>query len=411
MAAAALNYLFYPVLGRFLEPAQFGEVQVLATVVVQLSLVFGLARIAIMSGVANAPSKAESDKLFQFSERLLLQLAFVMSALAIIAGPYIAKVLQYDSVWPLYILIPTLILNAVRSSRDAYARVAGRFGVASFTEISASLIKLLLASTFAAIGLGTIGVIFGMLAAYVASAVVMVVLTARWGLPLRLKRLLSFDVLRSLFTKGAVTGQGVLTLSVSAASLVVIVISTIQTVVAKAALAPSEAGLFAGISVIATIVFFATNSIAGVMLASVRAAQTRAHNMRVYGISALLTLGLCIGITAAFCLAPETAVRLLLGVKYVTASHLLPSLTIAMFALAGTNLIISYHIAMRDRHILPIALFVGSIVCTSLVLWHASAAQLAAAFMGSNLIAFVLCLFWTTFRLKKDVTREATKTD
>lgn len=401
MLAAGLNYLFYPVLGRFLSPAQFGEVQVLATLVVQSALVFGFARVAIISEIANAPTQAEERRLLHFSERLLLQLALVMTVLAIFTVPFVADLFKYESMVPLYVLIPTLALNALRSTRNGYARAKRRFGIAAMTDISASLIKLVLATLLAAAGLGTIGATIGLLGAYAVSAVVMVVITARWGLHFGMRGLWRLDALRLLFKKGQVTKKGALTLSVSAAAIIVTLLSSIDTVFSKASLAPEQAGLYAGISVISNIIFFATGSIAGVLLTSVKPAQARASNLHKYRTSVLLMTSLSAAIALVLCIFPEFVVHAMLGVKYVTASHLLPTLTMAMLAMAGTNLIISYHIAMRDKYILLLALVIGSIVCGSLSVWHTTAAQLAVSFMVSNLIAFVLCLGWTLYWHRK----------
>lgn len=409
MAAAGLNYLFYPVLGRFLSPAQFGEVQVLATLVVQSALVFGLARIAIMSEVANAADDAASRKLLHFSERLLLQLALVMTVIALVTVPFVADLFKYESMVPLYLLVPTLALNALRSTRNGYARAKRRFGIAAVTDISASFIKLVLATFLAAIGLGTIGATVGLLGAYIASAMVMVIITARWGLHFNLRGIWTFDALRSLFKKDGVTKKGAITLSISAAAIMVTLLSSIDTIFSKASLEPEQAGLYAGISVISNIIFFATGSIAGVLLTSVKLAQPRAGNIRTYRYSALLMGGIAAGVAVVFCFFPGFIVHLLLGVRYITASHLLPTLTIAMLAMAGTNLIISYHIAMRDKYILLLAIVTGSIICGSLIMWHATAGQLARSFMGSNLIAFTLCLGWTLFWHRKVYTSGSAK--
>lgn len=402
LVAAGLNYLFYPILGRFLSTTQFGEVQVLATLTVQAGLIFGLARIAVIGEVLQAKTKAATTQIVQFAERLLLQLSIVLTLLAIAAAPLLAHFLQLRSMVPLFIIMPSLACNALTASRDSYLRAQGKFGFSAVSQIVTAFTKLCIATLLAAFGLGTAGALLGLTAAYGIAALLIIVITARMGLKTSLKRMLSFDALVSVFKKGNVGKKGVRTLGVSAASLVVVVLSSIDTVTAKLVLQPAVAGLYTGISVVGNISLFATGSIAGVLLASTSRAKPYAQNIHKYKMSALFTLGIGGSIVLASVLLPQFIVRVMLGVTYTPLAHLLPTLAVAMLAMAGVNLIVSYHIAMRDTAVIAVAAAVALLVIGALVLQHDTPTQIAQSFLRGNLASLILCIGWTLYKHNRD---------
>lgn len=95
----------------------------------------------------------------------------------------------------------------------------------------------------------------------------------------------------------------------------------------------------------------------------------------------------------------------MLGSNYTSLSTLLPSLSIAMFAMAGIHLIISYHIAMRDVRILVVAGVVFAIVIGFLALGHATPQAIATSFLRANVLSLILCSGWTLYWHKKVLTQ------
>ena len=366
MFAAGLNYLFYPLIGRFLEPAQFGEVQVLMALAAQATLVFGLAKIILIGGVVNSKDDHEAARLLKFVEKILLEISIIVCVLALLAAPLLAHKFKFGSVVPLLIIIPTILATGLRTSRDGYARAKGHFGYSSVQEIAGALIKVILGTLLVSLGLGTIGAILGVTVATFIATSILVYLTIRLGARVDLSDLFKFKELRSLAQKGVMNKDRATTVAVAGTGLVLAVLSSIDTIFSKLSLTPEQAGLYSGISIVANTVFFVSGSVSGVLLASIKIANSFHHNLKMFVYSCSLTLLLSASVASVWASRPKSIVTLLLGQRYVEYAGLLPKVAFAMMFMALTGLIITYHIALRHKRIIGVGGLVLAVIVGSL---------------------------------------------
>jgi O-antigen/teichoic acid export membrane protein len=136
----------------------------------------------------------------------------------------------------------------------------------------------------------------------------------------------------------------------------VTVLYTFDTVIVKYLFEPETAGQYAAIAVIARIIFFATASIAGVLLPSVSLLNPPTENARILRRSLLLVLLIGGSGVAIMSVVPEFVISLLLGSKYLAFAHLLPELSVVLLLSSLVNLLVVYLIALRRFILIPIAL-------------------------------------------------------
>lgn len=364
IAVGVLNYLYYPVMGRLLSPTAFGEVQTLVSLFLQVAIflmVLGLVTIHI---VANYRSAVQRDAVVFEFEQLALVLSIVLLLVTILFQNQLKHFLQFRGTWPFILLMLALVASVPMTFRGAFLRGKQRFGQASLVNMFGAGGKLLFAATFVAVGAGTAGAIGGLVAAQVVASGIAAFWAHRSGLRrtggARLIRLPNIHILRPELPYGGL---------VLAGSLLVTLQYSIDIVVVKHYFDPHTAGLYAGVASVARIIFFLTASVALVLMPLVKLEAGAAHNRRLL-FKSLGLLGLAgVPALALFIGAPHIVVTSLMGTNYAGLTYLLPQLSVAIFTVSVTNLIVSYYLALRRYAVLP-SIIIGAVVTYGLLLTH-----------------------------------------
>jgi O-antigen/teichoic acid export membrane protein len=366
IAVGALNYLYYPVLGRMLAPSAFGEVQTLVSLFLQLGIFLSVLGLVTVNIVANYQDDAQRNALVLEFEKLAFIISLSLLALTIIFQSKLRDFLQFESAWPFVILMLSLVATVPFTFRGAFLRGKKRFGVSSIANILGAAGKLLFSVLLVAIGLGTAGAIGGL----VLAQTVATIYVAWWALKLGLTR----DRTR---TKRVLPNMKLLLpelrygLLVLVGSLVITLQYSLDIVIVKHYFDAHTAGLYAGVASVARILFFLTASIALVLMPSVRLHNSPEQNQKLLKKSLLLFAVLTIPTLLLFVGFPKLVVGLLMGSSYESMSHLLPSLGLAITVIAALNLFVSYYLALR-RYGIAIVMVVGGLATYGLMFWHHS---------------------------------------
>ena len=387
MAAAALNYLFYPVVGRILPPNQFGEVQVVIALSVQAASIFSIVRLIVVREVANA-DEATAIALTHRVQSYMRQISVILAGIGLLAAPLLAKSLQYRSVTPMILLVALVVLAVIRSPIDGYLRGRQYFSQSALADFANAGFKLILAALFALIGFGVKGVLIGVIVASLASYLFEVFAAYRAGFSRThsaSKERLTVPVIKFALKSLA---------SVGLASMSITILVGMDTVLAKRYFSPDTAGLYSGISIISNILFYATISVTGVLFSSVKRKQSEAANRRILYYSAgLVTLAGVVGLII-FAAVPNLIIKILLGERYLPLAHVLPYAGAAMLALSLTNLLMMYCIALDTKGV-GVVSFAGTLVVVICVLIsHSSIEKLAVSFCIGNLLMLIIATVW-----------------
>lgn len=364
VAVGALNYLYYPVLGRLLAPAAFGEVQTLVSLFLQIGIflsVFGLITVNI---VTNYQDEQKRNALVLEFEKLALSLSVVLVIAVVVLQGWLQRFLQFESSWPFIILAVAVAATVPVTFRSAFLRGQRKFGAASFTNIIASASKLVLSAACVVAGFGVAGAIGGIALAQAAAWGYAAWMAARLGLialPTAKKRALpDIRVLLPELKYG---------LLVLIASLVVTIQYSIDIIIVKHYFDAELAGLYAGIASVARIVFFLTASVAQVLMPSVSLTNAARANRRALALSLLLLSGIGLPALLVFWFAPHQVVGLLMGNDYQQLATLLPKLSLAVFIVSVVNVFVSYYLSLR-RWGIALVTVAGGLVTYALMIQH-----------------------------------------
>lgn len=340
LAVAALNYLFYLVLGHILTPADFGEVQALTSLFTQAAIFLTILTYVTIHVTVNVSDEQVRNQTLLGLERLAMIAGCALLALALIFVNQLRGFLRFTENWPFVALIAALALSIPLAFRMAFLRGQKQFFRASLTDGTGSLAKLLIAPVFVLLG----GRSFGAISALAISQMLSLAVGIVWarqagfhGFALGVSRL-HFDLLKPhLKHAGAVLlGAGGVTL-----------MQTLDIISIKHYFSATEAGLYAGVTTIAGIVYFLMAPITGVLITLVGSNQLTRQNQLRLKASLALMFALGGGALLVMSLYPEIIIKLLVGTKYLVAAHYLPRIGLAMLLLAAANALMMYHIALK----------------------------------------------------------------
>jgi O-antigen/teichoic acid export membrane protein len=389
VAVGALNYLYYPVLGRLLTPASFGEVQTLVSLFLQIAIflsVFGLVTINI---VANYTDQQKRDAIIAEFEKLALIIALAFFAMVVLFNGAFKSFLQFDSAWPFIILALAIVVTVPFTFKGAFLRGRQAFAAASIANITGAGAKLVCSAGLVLAGRGTAGAIGGIVIAQVIAWAY-----ASW----KAKQLGLKKSLRAAKTKlpdlrllAPELRYGLLVLI---GSFIITVQYSIDIVIVKHYFDAHTAGLYAGVASVARIIFFLTASISMVLMPAVKLTNTMAENRRVLLKSSMLLCAIGLPALAIFCLFPDQVVGLLMGNAYADMTHLLPLLSLTIFIVSLLNLFVTYYLSLRRYGIAAVTLIGGGVTYLLMFVNHRTLEDVISGLLIGSIAMLAALIAW-----------------
>jgi O-antigen/teichoic acid export membrane protein len=397
IGVGALNYLYYPILGRLLSPASFGEVQTLVSIFLQLNIFLTVLSLVIVNIVTNSSDDRQRNALVVEFERLALVVSFGALAASLFFQSQFQSFLQFESPWPFSLLALSMVISVPFILRGAVLRGKQRFGLMSAGNIIAAGAKIVFSTILVTVGLGTIGAMGGIVLAQAVACV----FVALWAFRLGFKgetgtkklRLPNMRLLLPELRFGAFVLLG---------SLAITLQYSLDIVVVKHYFDAHVAGLYAGVASVARIVFFITASVSQVLISSVKMNAAGKQNTALLLRSALLLAVLGLPALLMLVLMPSMVVKVLMGDAYVTMSHLLPRLSTAIFIVSILNLLSAYYLALR-RYGIAVVSSIGVGLTYFLILMHheSPGAVVNSLLIGSTAMLCLSVLWIVITKLKE----------
>lgn len=365
IAVGVLNYAYYPVVGRLMDPSSFGELQVIVSLFLQFTIFLNVLGMITVNIITNYADTDKAHRMIFEIEKLAAYLSLGLLIVSIAAGEFLRQQLKFDSALPFAALSVALLVSIPLTFRSAYARARKRFGVASMSQLIGSGVKIVFSALLVVAGLGVAGAIGGIILAQVAAFLYAARYAARVG-----------------FARPADTHYGTLpdikavlpelryTAVVFVGLLSVTLLMSMDVILVKYFFDAHTAGLYAGIATVARIIFFVAAPISQVLMPLVKTSQTDAKNNLLLLKSVGLTTGVS-GVALLVCMfAPELTVRLLMGAEYAQYADILPTLALVVFIISLVNLVVMYYLTLRRTMVVLVGI-IGIVVLLSFVMmWH-----------------------------------------
>jgi O-antigen/teichoic acid export membrane protein len=393
-----LNYLYYPILGRLMDPAEFGEVQTLVSLFLQFTILLNVLSMITVTIVTNYPDKKAAHTMIFELEKITAYLAFALLAISLIGGDFLQQQLQFSSSLPFVALALALIISVPLTFRSAYARSQKRFGITSASQLIGASIKIVFSAGLVVVGLGTLGAIAGI----VIAQLIAFLYAARWAGRLGFARPAgnhygTLPDLRAALPELKYAGL------VFAGLLSITLLMSIDIIVVKYFFDAETAGLYAGVATVARILFFLAAPIAQVLIPMITLRQTALQNRRLIGKSLALTAGVCLPVLGLCVIAPEFVVTLLMGDTYDRFASLLPVLATTVFMISVMNLLCMYFLALRKKAVVAISAAGFGISFLMMLVWHNEVRSIVFSMLAGATFMLIATGIYVATTAKKGV--------
>jgi O-antigen/teichoic acid export membrane protein len=319
-------------------------------------------------------------------EKLALVVSIVGFVIAIIAAPLLQRFFNFDSYIPFIVLALAIVVSVPSTFRSSYLRGKKYFGLTSMAGLVAAAAKLLFSAGLIWAGFGTVGAISGLVLAQLTSFAYAAIKARQVGFDQSLRK----DFFRLPDMKLIIPELKYAGL-VLVCSLTITALYSIDIIAVKHYFDAHTAGLYAGISTVARIVFFLTASTAAVLLPSVKISNTLAQNRAVLHKSLYLTASIGGVALLVFWAAPRLIISMLMGKDYLQYAQLLPRLSLVIFLVSLLNLIMLYFMALRHYAIAFIAIIGLAVTCGLVGMHHDSLQAIVDSMLyGSAALAAIL---------------------
>ncbi len=389
VAVGVLNYLFYPVVGRLLSPAAFGEVQAIFSLFLQLTIFLTVLSMTTVFIVANYKNAVSRNTAVLELEKLSVWTAIGLLIIALLAGSWLQSFFRFESPAPFAVLAILLAVSVPLTFRAAFLRGKKLFLASVISTIFSAAGRFVFAVPLVLIGLGSSGALAGV-ALGQAAALVYTVGKARTAGLTRPAGI-------GLFTKPSVSTlwpEIKYSLWVLAGSLALMLQLTVDALVVKHLFDAHTAGLYAGVVTVARIIFFLTVPVVAGLLPNVKINAPVAANRGQLFKSLVLCAVISLPLLAAMTVSPTLVVTLLMGHQYAPVAGLLPLLAFTTFIISGLNVVVSYFLALK-RYAYALLGIIGLAATFVLMFFHHGSLQaiVESLFVGS-LASVCLIAIW-----------------
>jgi O-antigen/teichoic acid export membrane protein len=379
---ALLNYLYYPVVGRLLSPADFGEVQAVVSFFLQTAVLMQVLGLVTLGIIKKYEDHSERAAVSSDLEWFALLGGAGLFVLTLAATPWLTRFLNFRSPLPFIIFACAIFVGIPSVFSNAYIQGNKRFAKLAWANIVGAGSKLIFSAALVIAGLRATGAVLGLALSQVVTVVYTYVLARPLGRPRIQPRrhLPSFALLRPELRYGVL---------VLATALTVNVVLSVDILAAKHYFPPTIAGLYAGIATVARSIFYLTAPLSAVLIASVSLQKPEVN-------SALLVRSLvlvsAIGGAALlfFTLFPRFTVAVMIGPRYTVFAAQLPRLALAIFILSLANILLYYHVSLRRALVAPVALVGLIAMVILLMLQHQTIPALVTSLIEGSTILLIL---------------------
>jgi O-antigen/teichoic acid export membrane protein len=382
MGINVVNYVYHLLMGRILGPVDYGVLASVFSLLYIISIVPQSASVTIVKFISSSKNGNERDHISYEVTQFVKKVALGGSILIIIASPVVAGFLNLPSVIPVLLVAPIFYYSIITTAHQAIMQgVLSFFGVVVTNAIS-SVGKLVLGLLLIYVGLNVSGAIFavglGVWLAYLAS-----IFFLRKKVSLVATAKSHFELSDFFMYSGPVLIQAFAFTS----------LFTIDLIIVKHFFNAYDAGVYAALSTLGKIIFFASSPVASVMFPIVARRHTNGESARNVLIISLVLTGLASGVfVAIYYYLPHLTVSMLYGSKYIGAENALPWMGMFIAIYSFCQLLVNYFLSVGRLKVayLPFVAALAQIVL--LTLFHSSLIEVIQISLAILSVMFVLLL-------------------
>ena len=307
MAINVVNYVYHVVMGRILGPVDYGVLASIFSLLYIISIAPLSTSVAIVKFISSAKNTKEVSVIYYGIKNFIFKVAIGSSIVVLILSFPVAKFLHIQNIWSVVFVVPILFFSLVTLVNQASLQGVLEFIGVVGPNLVSGIVKLLLGLVFVFMGwsvAGAVGAVaIGAIVAYLYSALLFKKIIKK-GKPGEFKL--------GPFLKYA--------FPVLLQALAFTSFFTVDVLLVKHFLPAFDAGLYAALSTLGKIIYFAATPIAGVMFPIVAGRHSKGESYKKVLLASLAaTVVISLLIVGVYGLFPQIAIGVLFGSKYLSA--------------------------------------------------------------------------------------------
>ncbi|MFC1626002.1 oligosaccharide flippase family protein [Patescibacteria group bacterium] len=376
MVANVVNYLYHLVMGRVLGPVDYGVLASLYSIMYLIGVVPLSASVSIVKFISSAKDQ-EVYSIYSSINIFVTKLAIIASVLFLICSPFIAGFLHITNMWTVVLLVPVLFFTLATLVNQATAQGLLKFAGTVIPTLFSSLTKFLLGIALVFMGWSVfgamVGVVFGIALAF---------LYSRWFV----RRLLKKNKIRLLSLKPFIAYS----FPVLIQALAFTSLFTVDVILVKHFFSPHDAGIYAALSTLGKVIFFASSPITATMfpIVSKRKSNKESYN-KIFLMSLLIILVVGVLITSFYWLFPSVAIGALYGAAYLSAESALVWMGLFILFYSLSFLLVNYALSLGDSKVVYYPFIAAILQAPMIWFFHSSLLQVIQISFTISVAMFV----------------------
>lgn len=387
-SASALNSVYHLIVGRMLGPVLYGELAAMISVIGLLSILPSAISLVIIKQVSSAKSDDQVNLLIKWFKNKFLVMSLIFSLLVLILSPFIYSFLYIHNFSYLILISLFSFFSLLSGLNRALLQ-----GLLKFKEVVVSItaentVKLVLSVVLIYISSKVEGAMFAYLIAGFTGWYI-----THLFLKIKKVKLLNFTP--------DIKGMIRFTIPVIVQTIAITSLYTTDLILVKHYFTSHEAGIYAALSTVGKIIFFATGPISAVMFPLVSKRKSKGESYKRIFIYSFGATGLFVIMsTLIYWIFPNFIIGLLYGKEYLEASKLLVwfALFIALFTLSA--LLISYNLSIGKTKVSVISLIAAFSQIFMISLFHNTLFEVILSSICVTALLLVVLLIYSSYGYK-----------
>lgn len=355
MGINVINYFYHLIMGRILGPEGYGVLASIFSLLYIVSIVPLSTSISIVKFISSAKNENELAKTYYAIKNFVFKFSIILLIIVILLTPVLTSFLNIEDIVSVLMVGPIMYFSIITLVNQATAQGLLNFVGFVVPNLVSSIGKLILGVALVAFGFLVTGAVGGILIAtalgYLASVFAVknnlkqADISGNFDLKIFLKY--SLPVLLQAFAFTALFSVDVL--------------------LAKHFLTPVDAGIYAAVSTLGKVIYFATSPISSVMFPIISKKHSKKENInKILLLSLLLTFGISLFVTILYTVFPKIAVGLLFGKTYLSGAINLPLIGLFMIFYSVSYLLVNFFLAIGKTFVVSYPI-IASVAQASLI--------------------------------------------
>lgn len=385
-----INYFYHLIFGRLLGPVDYGVLASLFSILYIIGIVPTSTSVAIVKFISSCRNDDEISLVYKSLNKLILLIALIFVGIMLISSSFIANFLHIDNVFSVVLISPILFFSLITLINQATSQGILKFMGFILPAFVSSIGKLLFGVLFIILGFSVSGAMGGILLGAIFSYLISIS-PVREIADRNIKRI-KYDFKPFLKYSFPVLIQALAFTS----------IFTIDVILVKHYFSPFEAGIYAALSTLGKIIFFASAPIASAMFPIVVKKKVQNEKyVRIFIISFIVTAGVGVLITLVYWIFPELIINILYGNAYLLAKSELVFMGIFVLFYSLSNFLVNFLLSISKTTAVIFPLLAAIIQPILIYLYHRNISEIIRVSMFTAITMFLLISIFMSYNFMK----------